>query len=232
MLFKGFIAFHVADLFDSDGAQWPALPGIVWPLVRSCSLVGLGALLAYPAGVLAAIYPAQCRDHWLARGIRLAAELLDGVPDLLFGMAVFALALPFLNPDSALAACLPGFALALLMFPIVVRTVEEGMAAHQIQPGFGWWQTLRMLGKSWRDLIAAGFQACARGLSATSPLIILIAFAPTQTLPILLYTESASAFPQQVDHSWGAAFVLLTLIIGLHAVMRVAAPRAQLASYR
>src|SRR5262249_20659138 len=151
-----------------------------------------------------------------ARGIRLAAELLDGVPDLLFGMAVFALALPFLNPvlnrDSALAACLPGFALALLMFPVGVRTVEEGMAADQIQPGFGWWQTLRMLGKSWRDLIAAGFQACARSLSATSPLIILFAFAPTQTLPILLYNESASPFPQQVDHSWGAAFVLLTLI--------------------
>ena len=83
---------------------------------------GLGALFAVPIGILSGIYAAEYAGTGLASAARFAADTLNGVPSIVIGVFVYAIAvLPF-RQFSALAG---GIALGIMMIPLIMRTTEE-----------------------------------------------------------------------------------------------------------
>jgi phosphate transport system permease protein len=192
-------------------------------------MVGIGALVSVPFGVLAAIYLSEfSRKGGIARWIRFATNVLSGVPSILMGVLVYGLVvLPFTG-YSALAG---GLALAVLMLPIIVRTTDEAL---QIVPQSVRWASLG-LGSS-RDqmgirvvlpaalpAITTGLTlAVARAAGETAPLIFTALFTqfgfnglfnPTASLSVLVYNFAVVPYENQVELAWAASFILVAIVL-------------------
>src|SRR4029079_10168839 len=75
-----------------------------------------------PIGVISGIYMSEYAGSRFAAAVRFAADTLNGVPSIVIGLFAYVVAvLPF-QQCSALAG---GFALGLMMIPIIARTTEE-----------------------------------------------------------------------------------------------------------
>src|SRR5206468_5052870 len=96
--------------------------GMANAIVGSLIVTGLGSLFAIPVGVLSGLYAAEYRGTQFASATRFAADTLNGVPSIVVGVFAYGVAvLPF-KQFSALAG---GFALGIMMIPIIARTTEE-----------------------------------------------------------------------------------------------------------
>ena len=92
------------------------------PFVGTLILIGLGALIAIPVGVVSGVYMSEYAGTRLATAVRFAADTLNGVPSIVIGIFAYGIAvLPF-RQFSALAG---GLALGVMMIPIIARTTEE-----------------------------------------------------------------------------------------------------------
>jgi phosphate transport system permease protein len=73
--------------------------GIVGTLI----LCGLGALLAIPVGMMSGIYVAQSSGSRKADIVRFAADTLNGIPSIVVGVFVYAIAVSPFKQFTALA---------------------------------------------------------------------------------------------------------------------------------
>src|SRR5204862_3015716 len=83
---------------------------------------GLAASFAVPTGVMAGIYIVEFAQSRLATVARFAADTLNGVPSIVIGLFAYVLVVLPVKHFSALAG---GFALGVMMIPLVTRTTEE-----------------------------------------------------------------------------------------------------------
>ncbi|MDO4692899.1 MAG: phosphate ABC transporter permease PstA [Porphyromonadaceae bacterium] len=105
----------------TKGGIFPAIVGTL------CLVVG-SMLIAFPLGVMSAIYTTEYAGRgWLVSLIRIMTNNLASIPSIvfgLFGMALFVQKLGF--GDSILAGSLT---LGLLALPLIIRTTEEALKA-------------------------------------------------------------------------------------------------------
>ena len=87
-------------------------------------MVGIGALISVPIGILAAIYLSEFTQGKLADWIRFATNVLSGVPSIIIGVFAYGAIVLTTKSYSAWAG---GFALSILMLPIIVRTTDESL---------------------------------------------------------------------------------------------------------
>ncbi len=190
----GFIIFHGAGTLSwefistaptdgmTGGGIFPAIVGTL------CLVVG-SIVLAFPLGVMSAIYTQEyARSGTYLRFIRIMTNNMAGIPSIvfgLFGMALFVNGLGW--GDSILAG---SFTLALLALPLVIRTTEEALAAvpqsyrtGSYALGATRWQTI------WRVVLPAALPDILTGL------ILSIGRVSGETAPIL-FTAVAYFLPQ------------------------------------
>src|SRR6185437_4803455 len=95
-------------------------------------LVGVATLIALPTGVLTAIFVSEFAPVRAGQQIRLWLDVLNGFPSIVIGIFVFALAvktkLPVLGVGHHQSVWAGGFALAIIMLPLVSRTTMEVLA--------------------------------------------------------------------------------------------------------
>jgi phosphate transport system permease protein len=207
--------------------------GILNALVGSAQLVGTAALLAIPIGLLAAIYLAEYRGGRFSSFVRFVGELLMGVPSIVIGIV----AATMVDRPLGMHGLAGSVALAVMMLPIVMRASEEALklvpqsirqASHAL--GAAQWQTvLRVVVPAALSAIVTGvFLAIARIGGETAPLLltsgsnlywpdpVLIDYTPS--LPMVVYDYYRD--PRRYDEAWGAAFVLMVLVILLNFGIR------------
>src|SRR5437763_239971 len=96
--------------------------GMANAIVGTVMLSALAATMAVPIGVISGIYMSEYAGTKFASIVRFAADTLNGVPSIVVGVFAYGVAvLPF-RQFSALAG---GFALGVMMIPIIARTTEE-----------------------------------------------------------------------------------------------------------
>ena len=96
--------------------------GMANAIVGTLIVTGLASLMAVPIGVVSGIYMSEYAGTRFASLVRFAADTLNGVPSIVIGVFAYGVAvLPF-KQFSALAG---GFALGVMMIPIIARTTEE-----------------------------------------------------------------------------------------------------------
>src|SRR6185295_9285874 len=96
--------------------------GMANAIVGTLIVTGLASLMAVPIGVMSGIYMSEYAGTRFASIVRFAADTLNGVPSIVIGVFAYGVAvLPF-KQFSALAG---GFALGVMMIPIIARTTEE-----------------------------------------------------------------------------------------------------------
>ncbi len=231
---------------DADGR------GLAHALVGSVILVGLATAFAVPIGVAAAIALAEFRNGRLTRAIRFVAELLGGVPSIVIGIFGYALLVnPFwLNERWGFSAWAGGFALGVIMLPVVIRATEEALrlvpnALREASYALGatHWRTVLqvVLPAAWPMVVTSILLALGRVAGETAPLVLTARGSqfmprsladPTPSVPFYIYEFSKYApGSDELRLAWAAAFVLVAVVMTLNVAVRlVSGPRGSIAS--
>jgi phosphate transport system permease protein len=203
-------------------------------------MVGIGALISVPLGVMAAIYLSEFNEGKIAEWIRFATNVLSGVPSIIVGVFTYSAIVLTTKEYSAWAG---GFALAVLMLPIIVRTTDEALKlvpqeVRQASVGIGanQYQTVLqiVLPAALPAIITGVTLSIARAAGETAPLLFTALFTqfwpdwnnmlvePTASLAVLVYNFAIVPFKNQQELAWGAAFILVLLVLATSIISRLA----------
>jgi phosphate transport system permease protein len=204
--------------------------GIAPAIVGTAVIVVVATAIAMPMGVLVALYLTEFAGGRLRSAVRLALDLLNGVPTIVVGLFVFGL-LVVGHHQSGFAG---SFALAIIMLPLIARATQEVLllvppslreAADAL--GVSRWRTVLgvVLPTARGGILTATVLAVARAAGETAPLILTTSFFANAVsanpfggkalpnIPTYIFTASESADPYGFARAWGAAFVLLVFIL-------------------
>jgi phosphate transport system permease protein len=199
-------------------------PAIIGTLV----LATIAAVIAVPIGLGAAIFVSEYRGGRFAPAVRFSAELIAGLPSIVVGVFVWAfLVRGAIGHYSALAG---GVALAVIMIPIVARTVEEvlrlvPMSLREAALALGapkWKVVLRVVLPTARAGVATAIVlAIARAAGETAPLLLTALgnlffstdlLRPIAALPLQIYQYAASPYDDWHAKAWGGSLILVGVI--------------------
>lgn len=217
--------------------------GIGNSILGSGLILLVASLFAVPLGLLTGLYLSQCGETRVARASRLMLDVMAGVPAIVVGMFVYTMVVLPMGGASLLAG---GLSLALIMLPVFARTTEEAVKAIPptvTEAGLGLGLTrrkviLRVLVRSAMPSILTGFfLAVARVGGEAAPLLFTaldsnnwprmgpaVVTEQIASLPVTIYELARKPFPDDYALAWGAALVLVILIltirIGTHLFVR------------
>ena len=215
--------------------------GVVHAIVGSFLLVGMAALVGLPTGILGALYVTEYAGPRFASGVRFAADLLNGVPSIVWGIVAYAvLVLPKGSPVSLghYSAVAGSMALAFIMIPLILRTTEEvlllvpgGYREAALALGIAKWKicTRIVLKTASKGILTGALLAVARVSGETAPLLFTALGNngwshsikdPMAALPLQIYTYAISPYPDENRQAWAAALVLLLLVLTLNVGLR------------
>jgi phosphate transport system permease protein len=209
--------------------------GVAHAIVGTGILVGLASLMAIPIGILGGVYVAEYAvDPW-ASWVRLASDVLVGTPSIAIGLFAYALVVVPVHHFSGFAGSV---ALAILMLPIVIRTTEgavalipKGLRESGLALGLPRWRvSLQLiLPAAAPGVITGALLAVARASGETAPLLFtslgntLFKVDPTQAiqaLPLTVYQYALLPYKSLQDQAWGAALVLVVMVLGINLLSR------------
>jgi phosphate transport system permease protein len=233
LMIFGFVLYQGASAINVDFFLHLPKPvgepggGVANAVVGSLIMIGLAAVMGLPLGILAGVWLAESRDRTLPWLLRFSADVLNGVPSIVFGIFAYTLLVLPMRRFSALAG---GFALGMIMVPIVVRTTEEMVrlvpnALREAAMGLGlpqWTVTLRVVVPAARAGILTGVMvAIARIAGETAPLLFTALGnrfwhhgldQPIAALPLQIYAYAISPYEDWHRQAWAGALVLITLV--------------------
>jgi phosphate transport system permease protein len=220
------------DFLTKDPPAFIGTPGggIAPMIVGTAVIVATATAIAMPMGILVALYLTEFAGPRSRSAVRLALDLLNGLPTIVVGLFVFGL-LVVGHHQSGFAG---SFALAIIMLPLIARATQEVLllvppslreAADAL--GVSRWRTVLgvVLPTARGGILTATVLAVARAAGETAPLILASSiFANTVSanpfggkalpnIPVYIFTASESADPYGFARAWGAAFVLLAFIL-------------------
>ena len=238
----GYIAYHGFSSIDFDFFTKLPKPvgetggGIANSIVGSIKVVGLGALMGLPVGILGAVYLAEYGHNRLGFIIRYCADVLNGVPSIVMGIFAYAM---FVLPMKRFSALAGAFALAIIMVPLVLRTSEEFLrlvpgSIREAALALGipeWKVVLRViLPTASRGILTGAILAVSRIAGETAPLIFT-AFGnrfwdegilhPIATLPHTIYTYAIAPYDDWHNQAWAAALILMGVVLTGNAIARL-----------
>ena len=214
--------------------------GIYHAIMGTLVITISAAVISVPVGIFAAIYLVEYgKGNKLARGITFLVDVMTGIPSIVAGLFAFAVFTAFFGAGYR-AGVGGAVALSLLMIPIVVRSTEEMLrlvpddlreAAYAL--GTPKWRTITkvVLRTSLGGIITGVTLATARIIGETAPLL-LIAGLTTRTnvnpfdgfmttLPVMIYSQFQKGHPEDFDVAWGAALVLVVIVLLLNVAARI-----------
>jgi phosphate transport system permease protein len=229
VLLRGIPALNL-DFFTKNQVTFGETGGgIANALVGTPIMVGMATAMALPLGILVAIYVAEFAPMAVARAVRLALDVLNGVPSIVIGIFAYAL----LVVGSGYAAWKASVALAIVMLPLVSRSTMEvlnlvpnSLREASFALGVSKWRTVlfvvmpTVLG----GILTGSTLAIARAAGETAPLLFTTSiFLPNQivtdpghamaAIPLLILFDSEAADKSLNDQAWAAAFVLMAFVL-------------------
>lgn len=237
VIIKGASRFNVALFTELPPAALQEGGGIANAIVGTLIVVAIAAVISIPIGVLAAVYLSEFAPKRVARWIRFATNVLSGVPSIIVGIVAYGAIVLRTGGFSAFAG---GFALAILMLPIVVRTTDEAL---QIVPQDVRWASVGVGASNFHTvlkivlpaalpaIVTGTTLAIARAAGETAPLIFTVLFSqfwpsglfePIPTVSILIYNYATVPYENQKELAWAASLILVLMILLASIISRLA----------
>jgi phosphate transport system permease protein len=210
--------------------------GIANAIVGTGKLLLLAALVGIPVGLLGAVYLAEFASSTSAFFIRYATDLLNGVPSIVIGIFAYTVIVLPMHHFSALAG---GFALGVMMVPIILRSCEEflrsvprSLREGSMALGASKWITIAkvVIPAASSGILTAILLSLARVAGETAPLIFT-AFGnqfwphglnqPTAALPVVIYNYALSPYDDWHRQAWAAGLVLILLVVVTNVLTRL-----------
>ena len=245
VLKNGIAAINWDFLTGRPSAVGRAGGGIGPAIQGTLIIVGLATTIGAPIGILTGIYLSEFAGIGLfPNGVRFFNEVMTGLPSVVMGIVGYILMVINLGSFSVWAGA---FSLSIIMIPIVSRVTEETfkIVPNSIrEAGFAlgipkWKITLFITFKSAVSGILTGVVlAIARIAGETAPLIMTIlgtslfftSFnSPVDALPLRIWRLSSQPYESAHEQAWGAALVLILMVLILSVALRLLAQRRGLA---
>ncbi len=209
--------------------------GMVNAIAGSIVLLGLAGIIGVPIGVLGGVYLAEYGSARANSMLRFVADVLNGVPSIIWGVVVYGLIVLRFKSFSAYAG---GLALGLMMVPLIMRTTEEvlllvpnGYREASLALGVSRWKTIVhiVMKTASRGIITGILLALARVAGETAPLLFT-AFGnrfwnhnlsePIAALPLQIFTYAISPYDDWHRQAWAGALVLVVAIFVINVLVR------------
>jgi phosphate transport system permease protein len=239
------------DFFTKGPALFGESGGGIAPaIVGSLVLVAIATLFALPFGVLTAIYVSEFASASIGRQVRLWLDVLNGFPSIVIGIFVFTIVVkskvPVLDIGRHQSAIAGGFALSIIMLPLVARATMEVLqqvpndlreASYAL--GVSKWQTVLrvVLPTSFGGILTGTTLAIARAAGETAPLLFttsifatLVTTDPSKALPnipVTIFQFSESPDPSDHQKAWAASLVLMAFVLVASLIARAALARSR-----
>ncbi|EAW34768.1 phosphate ABC transporter permease PstA [Lyngbya sp. PCC 8106] len=229
VIFKGLSRFNLALFTEIPPTAMQAGGGVASAIAGTILLVGIAVVISVPIGIGAGIYLSEFSSKKIAKWIRFATNVLSGVPSIVVGIFAYTVVVLTMDKFSTLAG---GFALAILMLPIIVRTTDEAL---QLVPQDVRWASVGVGASSFHTVlqivvpaaipaILTGITlAVARAAGETAPLLFTVIFAQSwpdgiidQTVPsmsVLIYNFATAPYENQQEIAWAASLILILLVL-------------------
>jgi phosphate transport system permease protein len=215
--------------------------GMANAILGSGIVLAMASLMGVPVGIAAGVYLAEFgRGKLLASAVRFTADVLNGVPSIVMGIAIYSLVVMQQHHFSAFAG---GVALAIMMVPTITRTTEEMLATvpHSIREaalglGVPKWRTVLSVSLKTASpgIITGCMLAFARVAGETAPLLFT-AFGnqfwsykltePIAALPLQIYVYAVSPYDEWHRLAWAGSLVLIVMIMVAVTLVRIYASR-------
>jgi len=244
LLLKGASSLNVNFFIKNPAPEGELGGGMANAIVGSGVLLAIASVIGVPIGIGAGIYLAEFgRGTKLANSIRFTADVLNGVPSIVMGLAAYSL---IVVPQGHFSAFSGGVALGIMMIPTVARTSEEMllMVPNMIREaalGLGlsnWRSVLSITVRTASPGIITGCMlAFARVAGETAPLIFTAlgnAFwstspnRPIEALPLQIWVYASGPYEDQHRLAWAGALVLIVLIVLAVSLVRYVTSRGVL----
>ncbi len=215
--------------------------GFANAILGTMLMVGIGALLSIPVGVITGIFLAEfSQTNPFTQYVRFITSIITGVPSIIVGIFAYGVIVLLTKGFSAIAG---GFALAVIMLPVIVLTTEEALKlipvpqrlASAALGGTRFQTTFRVIVSSAIPGITTGISlAIARASGETAPLLFTALFSqnwsdgllsPTASLPVLIFNLYNNPDPAVNQLVWTTSIILLTLVLFFSVLSRVIAKK-------
>ncbi|HKI72437.1 MAG TPA: phosphate ABC transporter permease PstA, partial [Verrucomicrobiae bacterium] len=168
--------------------------------------------------------------------IRFGADVLNGVPSIIWGIVVYALMVLPMRTYSAWAG---GVVLGMMMIPLIMRTTEEVLLLvpdsyreAALALGIAQWRTIAQIvvRTALKGIVTGVLLAVARVAGETAPLIFTALgnrfwnnnlSDPIAALPLQIFSYAISPYDDWHRQAWAGALVLLLLITAINVTVRV-----------
>ena len=244
LVLKGASSLNLAFFTNLPAPVGEEGGGMANAIMGSAILLGIGSAIGIPIGIAGGIYLSEYgRGTKLANAIRFTADVLNGVPSIVMGIAIYSLVVV---PSGHFSAFSGGVALGVMMIPTVCRTTEEMllMVPHAVREAAlalgvpAWRSTLAITVRTASPGIITGCMlAFARVAGETAPLIFT-AFGnvgwnarldePISALPLQIYVYALSPYDEWHRLAWAGALVLIVLIVLAVSLVRFVTSRGVL----
>jgi phosphate transport system permease protein len=225
---KGLPALSVDFFTKSPAPVFQTGGGIENAIVGTFIMTAMATAIAVPVGVLIAIFNTEFAAPQVAELVRLALNILAGVPTIVIGIFIFGL-LVVGSGQSAIAASI---GLSIVMLPLIARATEEVLAlvpSSLREAGMALGATRArtvitvILPTTVGGIVTATIVAVARAAGETAPLLFTSSiFANSVTtnvhqamasIPLTIYVDSESPSVADQHTAWAAALVLMTAVL-------------------
>jgi phosphate transport system permease protein len=229
-----FLTGRPSAIGRAGGGIGPAIQGTL-------IVVGIASIIGTPVGILTGVYLSEFAGSGpFPNGVRFFNEVLTGLPSVVIGIVGYILIVINTGYFSVWAGA---FSLSIIMIPIVARVTEETIkiVPNSIrEAGYAlgipkWKITIFVTFKSAISGILTGVVlAISRIAGETAPLIMTILGTslffttfnePLDALPLRIWRLSSQPYESAQAQAWGAALVLIMMVLVLSVALRILAQR-------
>jgi len=209
--------------------------GMANAIAGTFELLGLAACIGVPVGVLGGVFLSEYGSLHLNWWIRFVADVLNGVPSIIWGMVVWALVVV---PTRSFSAWAGGIVLGMIMIPLIMRTTEEVLLLvpnsyreAALALGIARWRAVVQIvvRTALKGIVTGVLLALARVAGETAPLLFT-AFGnrfwnhnlsdPIAALPLQIFNYAVSPYEDWHRQAWAGALVLLLFIAVINVSVR------------
>ena len=236
VILKGLPAWSV-DFFTHSTTPEGVPGGGAWnAIVGTVVITVIGTAVAVPVGLLCGLFLAESQGR-AASTLRFTADVMTGIPSITVGIFGY-IAIVRNYHYSGLAG---SFAVGFIMLPVIIRAGETAFrgvprslneAAMALGARRATIARKVVVPTALPGVITGVLLAVARGLGETAPLLLTIfgnqylewnPTKPMAALPTLIYSYSGQPYADLVQIAWGAALLLVVVVLVLSIGSRLLA---------
>lgn len=209
--------------------------GILNAIVGTFILILMAAIISIPIGLSVGVYLAEFKKSRFSYWVRLATEVLQGIPSIVIGILAWSW---IVRPMRIFSAFSGSIALSLMMLPVIIRATEEtinlipeSIKEASLSLGVPYYKTVIkvIIPSGLSGIISGILLSISRIAGETAPLLFTAfgnrflsfdIFRPIESMPLLIFKYASSPYPELHNIAWGASFVLVVFVLILNLLAK------------